>query len=363
MQIDRTATSSAPPQGDAATLAASWKALRDRQPQMRIREAAAQLGVAEAQLLATRCGQGAIRLQGDWRDVLRGVPALGRVMALTRNEHCVHERHGAYGEPSFDGHVGLVLGEEIDLRLFMGQWALGFAVEEAVPHGTRRSLQFFDRGGQALHKIYLTDSSDAAAYARLVEAFAAADQAPVQPVEAPAPRAADRPDAEIDVAALRAGWAALKDTHDFFPLLRRHKVGRHQALRLAGPDFARRLAPRAARATLEAAAESGLPIMVFVGNPGVIQIHTGPVSNLRPTGPWFNVLDPAFNLHLREDRIADVWHVRKPTSDGDVNSIELFDAAGEQIALMFGKRKPGQPESPAWQALAAAVAAHHPAVR
>jgi putative hemin transport protein len=89
--------------------------------------------------------------------------------------------------------------------------------------------------------------------------------------------------------------------------------------------------------------------MVFVGNPGMIQIHTGPVSNLKPMGPWFNVLDEAFNLHLREDHIDSAWVVSKPTEDGIVTSLELFSRDGTLIATLFGKRKPGQPEDLAWR--------------
>ena len=35
-------------------------------------------------------------------------------------------------------------------------------------HGSRRSLQFFDAHGTAVHKVYLTDASDVAAYERLI---------------------------------------------------------------------------------------------------------------------------------------------------------------------------------------------------
>jgi putative hemin transport protein len=69
-------------------------------------------------------------------------------------------------------------------------------------------------------------------------------------------------------------------------------------------------------------------------------------------GPWVNVMDPDFNLHLRGDAIASAWIVKKPTTDGHVTSLELFDSDGETIALLFGKRKPGQPESEAWRTLA-----------
>jgi putative hemin transport protein len=89
--------------------------------------------------------------------------------------------------------------------------------------------------------------------------------------------------------------------------------------------------------------------MIFVSSKGCIQIHTGLVQKLVSMEPWFNVLDPQFNLHLREDHIAEAWLVKKPTNDGIVTSLELFDENFQQIALIFGKRKPGKPELEAWR--------------
>ncbi|MDF3072957.1 MAG: hemin-degrading factor [Alphaproteobacteria bacterium] len=338
--------------GAGLPLAASWQALKQAEKNLRIRDAAQKLGVSEAELLATGCGSTATRLQGDWREVLKRVPALGRVMALTRNEQCVHERKGVYNDPSFQAHMGLVLGEDIDLRLFMSQWKIGFAVQEPIAEGIRRSLQFFDASGEAVHKIYLQNESDVAAYDKLVADFTAPDQSPVQSVAEKPARGVDRPDGEIEVAGLREGWATLKDTHDFFGLLRKFKVGRQQALRLGGGSFAVKLGEDVARTVLNRAAASETPIMVFVGSSGCIQIHSGRVRKIVPMGPWINVLDPDFNLHLRESGVAEAWLVRKPTTDGDVTAVELFDANGDQVAQLFGTRKPGQPENRQWRALA-----------
>jgi putative hemin transport protein len=349
-------------------LASRWRAYRAEQPKVRIRDAARALGVSEAELVATGIGDTAVRLAAKpWGELIKALPALGRVMALTRNDHCVHERHGVYGggeggEISMNGHAGLVLGPDIDLRLFLRHWRFGFAVRERgaaseKAGGERRSLQFFDAAGQAVHKVYATATTDMAAFDALEQRFAAADQSSALAV-APAPAAETaRPDGEIDVDGLRAAWRGLRDTHDFFPLLKAYKVQRTQALRLAGAEFAESLNVSAARRTLTLAAERLVPIMIFVGNRGCIQIHSGLVNNLKPVGPWFNVLDPEFNLHLREDRIASAWIVHKPTTDGAVTSVELFDAAGETIALLFGKRKPGVPEKPEWRDVVASVRA------
>ena len=100
-----------------------------------------------------------------------------------------------------------------------------------------------------------------------------------------------------------------------------------------------------------AAAES-LQIMCFVGNEGCIQIHSGEIATIREMGPWLNVMDPAFHLHLRTDHIAEVWAVRKPTDKGHVTSLEAYGADGELIIQFFGKRLEGYAERPVWRALA-----------
>jgi putative hemin transport protein len=63
---------------------------------------------------------------------------------------------------------------------------------------------------------------------------------------------------------------------------------------------------------------------------------------------WINVMDPTFNLHLKLDAISESWMVVKPTVDGPVHSLEVFDSHGNLVVQFFGKRKPGQPELPGW---------------
>ncbi|MEM1125016.1 MAG: ChuX/HutX family heme-like substrate-binding protein [Bacteroidota bacterium] len=338
-------------------LRARWAAYRDEHPNTRIRNAAADLGVSEAELLATQVGDHVTRLDTRFEALLRGLEAIGPVMALTRNEACVHEKKGVYRgvEMIYAHDMGIVYAEDpdIDLRLFMNRWHHAFAVEtpwDGARDGIRRSLQIFDADGTAVHKVFLIRKSDVAAYEALVAAHRVPDQAPgltVEPYPAPEP---ETPDAEIDQVAFLQAWSTLKDTHDFFPLLRDHGVRRLQALRLAEGQFADRVEATSVRTMLQDAAAEGTPIMVFVGSPGCIQIHTGTVRKLKEYGPWYNVLDPGFNLHLHEGLIDSVWVVRKPTVDGDVNALEVFDAQGELIVQFFGERKPGRHELPAWQA-------------
>ncbi|HET9069060.1 MAG TPA: ChuX/HutX family heme-like substrate-binding protein [Amaricoccus sp.] len=346
------------PAADPADLLAREAGLRADGASPRMRDAAAALGVPEAALLEARRRNGAARRlrcpegPGGFGALLARMPEAGEVMALTRNEACVHEKHGAFNPPDIEGAIGQVVGE-IDLRLFLRHWRLGYLLDEEARSGPRRSLQFFDASGSAVHKIYLTAATDAAAFAAIAADFDD-PEAPAAAFEPPA-GAAERPDAEIDVAGFRAAWTALRQTHKFVPLLRRFGVTRAQAMRLA-PEFARPAPVEAAHRLLDAVAASGFPIMVFAGNEGCVQIHAGPVSRIAVMGPWVNVLDPRFNLHLRQDLVASAAVVRKPSTQGDIHALELFDAAGEVIVQFFGTRPPREGERPEWRALVTGLA-------
>ncbi|AJC20484.1 hemin-degrading factor [Pandoraea pulmonicola] len=338
----------APPLADVNRLRSEFQRVKTEQ-NLRDRDAAAALGVSEGETVAAFVGEHVVRLRPDFIEIVEALPALGRVMALTRNNAAVHEKDGQYEKLSHSGTVGLGLGKDLDLRIFYHHWASGYAVETPTETGPRRSLQFFDKSGTAVHKVFLREHSDAAAYDTLVARFRADDQTPgehVVAVDAPKP---ETPDADIDVAAFQRDWLAMTDTHQFFEVLKRHGLSRAQALRLAPTDYVQRVPAASVKTLLEDAAGTGLPIMVFVGNAGMIQIHTGPVKQIRVMGPWVNVLDPGFNLHLREDLVGSAWIVRKPTSDGIVSSLELLDAAGMVIAMFFGERKPGQAEREDWR--------------
>lgn len=328
--------------------------LKTLRPQGRMRDLASELGVSEGALVASCCGAEAVRLEPRWQDFLKELPSLGPVMVLTRNDAIVHEKDGTFGNVGFVGPMAQVVNHDVDLRIFLRHWKHLFAFEQTSHGRTLLSFQAFDGAGQAIHKVFLRPASSVEAYRRIATAFASADQSPVFVAETPAARPAQA--AKEDPDLLRARWQALKDTHDFFPMLRDLGLTRHRAYQLAGDAFARRLPASAFETLLRAAAAKEVPIMIFVGNPGCIQIHTGTVHRIEQMGSWLNVLDLGFNLHVRSDLVAEAWLVRKPTVDGVVTSIEVFDARGEDIALVFGERKPGRPELQSWRDLAEQIA-------
>lgn len=326
------------------------RALRTENASLRERDLAQKLGLSEAALVAAETGFTATRIKSDPATLLSHVKPLGEVMVLTRNETAVHEKIGIFEDLHPGPQVSMTLGENIDLRIFGHRWKHGFAVAREVNGETRRSLQFFDQQGTAVFKIHLRPASNIAAFDELVEALRLDDQSR-EFVPAPA-GSTDMTDEAIDRDALRREWQGMTDPHQFFGMLKRLKISRQTAIREVGDDYAWPLAREAAGTLLDRAAETGLEIMCFVSNPGCVQIHTGPVTNIQRMGPWVNVMDPTFHLHLRQDRIAEVWAVRKPADTGHVTSIEAYDRDGEMVIQFFGKRKEGKAELEAWRALA-----------
>lgn len=329
---------------EIASLAKQYEGLKAENPKLRIRDAAKQLGVSEAHLVAINSEN--IALKSDFFSFLKELAPLGNIMALTRNDDVVHERKGIYDNVSFEGPVGTAVNPDIDIRMFMMAWKFGFAVNE----NGRRSFQFFDKAGDATHKIYATDLTNMEAFDALIEKYKSDEPIEIV-VEAWPATPAEMPDSSIDAAAFKEEWLNMKDTHDFYGMLRKYRVSREQGLRLAPDGWVKKVENTTFRKVMETAAERQVPIMVFVGNRGTIQIHTGEVSKLVDAGPWFNVLDPDFNLHLKEGSIHSSYIVKKNSVDGTITSLETFDKNGEMIVQLFGKRKPGIPELETWRDL------------
>ena len=354
-----------------ATLAERWSTLRTEQPKLQIRDAARALGVSEAQLLATNLGKGVTRLQADGnqpREIMRAALDLGIVQAITRNENGVIETTGTASKFKQAGDkseqadandpetqarqrniAGGYLGGQIDLRFHFENWKYAFAVEQAGRDGKpTRSLQFFDANGTAVHKIYLRNEPGVAVYDKLVATFRMPQQSADLNVLAVAPKAAEKPDAEIDVKEFQLAWKDMTDVHQFAQIMREFHLTREQALRLAPAGVVERVTPAALRTLLENAAKDKVAIMVFLGNEGVTQIYSGKIEKTMAAGGFFNVLDPDFNLHIRDTALRSGWVVKR----GGVTSVEFFDNDGTQVVSFFGVRERGKPQPQSWVDLA-----------
>ncbi|RFB67561.1 MULTISPECIES: ChuX/HutX family heme-like substrate-binding protein [unclassified Herbaspirillum] len=348
-----------------SNLAERWSALRVEQPKLQPRDAAQKLNVSEAELVATNVGKGVTRLRDGgpaYKAVYDRLHELGQIKAITRNDTAVLERVGTVTQAKLnaDGRVipgtGFA-GGPIDLRFGADQWRSAFAVVQPGREGkTSRSLQFFDVHGNAVNKVYLDNEAGVAAFDKLVADFKAPEQLAYLSVDKAPTKVVKKPNGEVDVKELRDTWNELSDVHEFPRLLKDLGITREQALDLIGKDAAYRISAQSVLTLLDSAAKQGQPIMVFVSNPGMTQIFSGKITKVKATEEWYNVLDPDFNLHLRQAGIDHGWVVKRPAKDGVITSVEFYDAKGEQVVNFFSRRDRNKEETTAWRNIVASLA-------
>lgn len=336
-----------------------YKMLLIGEPNIRPIVAAMQLGVSEAELLNAQLDEPVTsrvtRLdEHKIADLLKGFKKLGKVMALTRNGSVVSEITGLYEKLYVTGHSNKLSAVAInpggiDLRLFLHKWKSVFLVET----DKHTSFQFFDENGRAVHKVYMTADADFNEFVNLKARYQLthSHELDVTPFEVLDTNIRDLSTAQLD--DFRSQWGELNDVHHFPKLLETYNLERLQALEIVGSPWSFELQSFDLADIFQQANMFKQEIMVFVGNPGAVQIFSGKVENLKQVGPWFNVLDPEFSLHIKADDLTRAFVVRKPTDNGNtvVTSIEFFDANRETVLTLFGRRIEGKKQTDEWQAL------------
>lgn len=327
-----------------------WQQLVEENPRTRIRDAAETLNVSEMELLATDIPQKVLQLDGDFKALMQRLTEVGKVMSLVRNEIAVHELSSVYPALKFNRNpqVGVAM-EAIDLRIHFNEYCYAFAVRTPQGKSELRSIQFFDKSGQALQKIYLKNQEHIELWDDIVENFKAPQQQ--TSFELIKSEAGSKSFVDIDVAKFKRAWELMRDVHDVSRIIQRFEISRHEAVSLVGEPYARKVATESINKLIENVRQTELTCFVFVGNKGVTQIYSGGFQNTVEMGAWMNVLDPDFNLHVLNSAVKDVWVVKKPTRNGVVTSLEVYDINGK-ICLQFAPTNARDAEESAeWRSL------------
>lgn len=309
------------------TLSQKWRKLRENDPKLRIRDAARELGVSEAELVALGNGDSSFQLQSRWDEILSSLKSAGQLMGLTRNEHAVHECYGSYEELTFCNEVCFVENDRFRVALFLSEWSFGFFVKESNRGEIRQSLQFFNQDGDAVHKIYMTSDSQGDPLEYLVRDFALSEQSPSITVGGhQSTSRRRRPGTLWSSDRINNGWA-IKGGH--------HSIQQTHLELEELNSSARSLHPENVDGLLHESAEKGFRLVVAVESPGALQIYDGPIQKIARTGPWINILDDTFNLHLRDARLPSLWLIAEQHPRHDRSpSLCWFDDKN-QLSMQF----------------------------
>ena len=345
----------------------NYQTLKAQTPMLFPTEGAATLGISEFELmLASPYSQ---YIGGQCPAVLKQFECFGQLESIVRNELAVHEKTAAYHNLKLGEQMGLALNVGgLDLRFFMWQWQHMLAVTDITrPDKPSYSIQFYDAQGAAIDKVYLRELSaeNIASWQEMIaEQLQSVDVSDELILEAQTPLNEWGYKALTDDARqqLQQGWQDMTDVHQFHGLLKKLDIDRASSYQQAPEKMTQQLEVSAVEAVFAQARNVECPIMIFVGNSGMVQIQTGTVKTLKRMGDWFNILDKDhndFTLHLKDKALAQVWCVKRPTKDGIVTCIEGFDRHGMSVFSVFGQRIEGTPELKEWQNIVANVVEGH----
>jgi putative hemin transport protein len=330
---------------DLLSLKENWFSLQAAEPKLRIRDAAERLGVSELELLLTGLNQTCHLLEPDIQSILKELPKLGEVMALTRIGDFVHEVIAPFGEYKERHGTFMFFRPGQDTRYFIKHWKYAVAVSDDA----RNSIQFFNSQGEAVHKIHLKPQSNIEAYEKLVRSFKARDQS--RPHLVSDIQTKEEDPSSLDPDSIREDWSNIKDVHQGNVIIRKNGNQRQKIYRLLGSEYTHLLDSKSVEGLLSELAKRHMPLMLFIMNCAAVQSFSGTIDKIVEMGPWFNILDKGFNLHMKSSEIGEVWLVGKPSKDGWVTSLDIFDKAGNEVMVITDQRGSGQSESPQWTEL------------
>lgn len=333
-----------------------WQAYLDKKaqtPMLFPTEGAAALGVTEFELMLA--SPDSVYLGQDCRGMLSKLEGLGMLESIVRNSYCVHEKMGIYKNLQLGKHTGLGLHDEsgaLDIRLFLGKWAHMLAVKDSTKPS--HSIQFFDQQGNAINKAFLKDSNKLGDWQALCDQHQA--NAEAQATITPTAPQGDWIYHELSDEQRQSyqdDWLAMTDIHEFHGILQKYELDRPSAFCQAPEGSATKLAPEALEALFLTLADKGIAVMIFVGNTGLIQIHTDNIHNIKRLGDWLNILDDnetGFSLHLKDSAISQLWLIERPNGKyGVTHGIEAFDKRGNSILTLFGEREEEAAQCQKWQ--------------
>ncbi len=300
----------------ADPVAYRFRRMRDAGASLSLAEAAARLDLVEAELVAALCGEGVLRLDPPFGDLVHALPRLGRVRAVTRNALARIETMGAYPAPEL-GCAGVA--GEVGARFLPEQWRFGYLVDESTGVDGTPMLAFYDARGESIHEVHAGPETDHAALAKLVDVFACFDQSPSEQVVVASPQMLV-PRGDL------ASW-------------------------LRSAEDARPVGVGAVVQVFDAARRDAIPVSVAVRSRGAVQRFSGLLHDVVASGGTIALEAPWVRVHAAIGRAADAWVVRAPSLDGPFTSLEVLDGAASVVLSVSAARWPGKAEPAAWREL------------
>ena len=286
-----------------------WVAFRSNPEyqKIRIRDAAKKLSVSEAELLSTQIGDGStLYLKiSDIDAFLIDVLDLDKLMLLVRNDTVVHEKN-IHATGLRLKNAKILYPDGSDLLAYIKD-AVCHVFYESKEHAGKEllSFQIFDDLGEALIKIYLK-GRDHLKFKDIALRYSTEYQYELQNIGSN----------NIDDTINSTNYLRLS-----MPWDQDRKILNNDVL----------IQKSILRELLEYVAKQKIPVQIHALGNRAIQYHRDIISNIVDYGPWINIIDKSFNIHVLESSLVSTRVSEYVIGDNRRYSFEFFNEEGRHL--------------------------------
>lgn len=340
---------------EPAELRRRWLELSQGLPVRSRSEIAHELDVSEGELLASRVGFGVVRLAPLWHALFGAMEALGEVRAVTQNSHAAMIKSCRYAAARKPTDEWMFVEGDAALGVATNRLAFVFAYEPIDTNESEvgQTIEFYGEGGDAVHRVLLTEESSINEFYEVVGSFFDKEQSDVLEVRT---EAAPTTPLVLDSNQFLEGWASVTSAEEFFRFVQKYELSPGQAVASAGARFARKVANRSLQLVFDAIVSSESPVAIHIGNRVCIQTCSGRFENGVVRGGRIGLRNSDAAIHVNEDSITSAWVVEMPGRKTGGASLHLFDADGASIVEIASVADGSRSEEERWRTLLDALA-------
>ena len=291
-------------------LKSKWKTFQKDNPKVRIRDAAYQMKVSEAELLSTEINETvSFLLIEDMTAFIKDILKVDKIMLLIRSDYVVHEKTIKTKNIRLEDNQIIDLDKNGCKILDFNIDAFEYVFFQKKMHSNRelKSFQFFDKAGMAILKIYLK-GKDLGFFDEIELKYKKIYHYEMQS------------DLDINNSNLLDSKIKINLPYD---------TSNSKAT-------CRNISVKSLRLILENASEMKIPIQIHALGLGTIQYHRNTVRNIVDYGPWVNVIDQKFNLHVLGDGLTKASLVQYQFKDCQQYLINFFDKNNTHVLGVTG---------------------------
>ena len=281
---------------------------KENNKKIRIRDVAKKLNVSEAELLSTKVNDDVSYLKiKNYNLFFKDILNSDKLMFLIRTDNIVHELIVDSSYIDIKKNSFFDLKQNFPILEFNSK-SFSYTFFEKKNHSGKelRSFQIFNKSGHSVLKIYLKGKSTYI-FDRIAKKY-----------------------------TIEYDYIIQKNKHKFFvdsnkiEIFSFFKTDYNLDAKFA-LDKQINLGNNTLRYILEKSSAKKVPIQIHAFGNTIIQYYRGKVNNVIDFGPWINIIDKGFNIHIFESKITNAFLNKYTDNNNTLFVINFFDIDNNHV--------------------------------